>query len=210
MLKSTALFSIVALASTSALAGSGYGTAGYSCDWSNKGQASIAAPTVTQSYALPASTTTTVQSQPSPLLQYASAQPDIVDTAIAAGSFNTLVAAVQAAGLVDTLKGPGPFTVFAPTDAAFAALPAGTVEMLLKPENIDQLRAVLTYHVIPGKVTSDQLIGQRLSAGTVQGTTVDIDATAGVMVDNATVVQADIMTENGVIHVIDSVLLPSS
>lgn len=211
MLKSTALFSIVALASTSALAGSGYGTAG-GCDWSNKAQASVATPAPVQSYALPASQRTaetmTVQSEPSPLLQYASVTPDIVDTAVSAGSFNTLVAAVQAAGLVDTLKGDGPFTVFAPTDAAFATLPAGTVESLLRPENIDQLRAVLTYHVVPGKVTSDQLVGQRLSAGTVQGSPVTIDATNGVRVDNATVVQADIVTSNGVIHVIDSVLLP--
>lgn len=213
MLKSTALFSIVALASTSALAGDGYGSAG-GCDWSNKAQASIAAPTVTQSYALPATQTTTQYYTQAPehsaLLQYASTQPDIVDTAVSAGSFNTLVAAVQAAGLVDTLKGPGPFTVFAPTDAAFAALPAGTVENLLKPENVDQLRAILTYHVVPGKVTSDQLVGQRLSAGTVQGTTLDIDATSGVMVDNATVVQADVAAGNGVIHIIDSVLIPSS
>jgi len=208
MLKPAALFSIVALASTSALAGSGYGTAG-GCDWSNKSQASTTAPV--QSYALPASQTTlgysSVQSEPS-LLQYASVTPDIVDTAVSAGSFNTLVAAVQAAGLVDTLKGPGPFTVFAPTDAAFAALPAGTVENLLMPQNIDQLRAVLTYHVVPGKVTSDQLVGQRVMAQTVQGSTVDIDATAGVMVDKASVTQADILTSNGVIHVIDSVLLP--
>ncbi len=213
MLKSFALFSIVAFASTSALAGSGYGTAGYHCNWSKPGQASIGTPTVTQSYsALPASQTVTQYTtvQTSPLLHQVGVKPDIVDTAVSAGSFNTLVAAVQAAGLVDTLKGSGPFTVFAPTDAAFAALPAGTVESLLKPENIDQLRAVLTYHVVPGKVTSDQLAGQRLSAGTVQGTTVDIDATAGVRVDNANVVKADIITSNGVIHVIDSVLLPSS
>jgi len=210
MLRSAALFSIVALASTSALAGSGYG-AGYTCDWSNKSQASVATPAPVQSYALPASQRTlgytTMQSDPS-LLQYASTTPDIVDTAVSAGSFNTLVAAVQAAGLVDTLKGPGPFTVFAPTDAAFAALPAGTVENLLMPQNIDQLRAVLTYHVVPGKVTSDQLVGQRVMAQTVQGSTVDIDASNGVMVDEASVTQADILTSNGVIHVIDSVLLP--
>jgi len=213
MLKSAALFSIVALASTSALAGDGYGTAG-GCDWSNKAQASVAAPAMTQSYALPATQTTTefysTAPQASPLLQYAGMTPDIVDTAVSAGSFNTLVAAVQAAGLVDTLKGPGPFTVFAPTDEAFAALPAGTVESLLMPENIDKLRAVLTYHVVSGKVTSDQLAGQRIMADTVQGSTLDVNATSGVMVNQANVVQADIMTGNGVIHVIDSVLIPSS
>ena len=134
---------------------------------------------------------------------------DIVDTAIAAGQFETLVAAVQAAGLVDTLKGEGPFTVFAPTDAAFAALPEGTVENLLKPENKDQLIAVLTYHVIPGAVMSGDIAGKKLEVATVQGSDLSIDATMGVKVDNATVVSADIETSNGVIHVIDNVLLPN-
>ncbi|MEO0623953.1 MAG: fasciclin domain-containing protein [Pseudomonadota bacterium] len=134
---------------------------------------------------------------------------DIVDTAVGAGDFTTLVAAVQAAGLVDTLKGDGPFTVFAPTDAAFAALPAGTVEDLLKPENKDQLVAVLTYHVVPGKVMSTDLAGKTVEAETVQGTTVDIDATSGVTVDGATVTAADIEATNGVIHVIDAVILPN-
>ena len=134
---------------------------------------------------------------------------DIVDTAIAAGQFETLVAAVQAAGLVDTLKGEGPFTVFAPTDAAFAALPEGTVENLLKPENKDQLIAVLTYHVIPGAVMSGDIAGKKLEVATVQGGDLSIDATMGVKVDNATVVSADIETSNGVIHVIDHVLLPN-
>jgi|TARA_B110000305_G_scaffold64957_1_gene72549 uncharacterized surface protein with fasciclin (FAS1) repeats len=134
---------------------------------------------------------------------------DIVDTAIAAGQFETLVAAVQAAGLVDTLKGEGPFTVFAPTDAAFAALPEGTVENLLKPENKDQLIAVLTYHVIPGAVMSGDIAGKKLEVATVQGSDLSIDATMGVKVDNATVVSADIETSNGVIHVIDHVLLPN-
>ncbi len=135
---------------------------------------------------------------------------DIVDIAAGNESFSTLVAAVSAAGLVETLKSEGPFTVFAPTNEAFAALPAGTVESLLKPENKDQLVAVLTYHVVPGAVTSDQLIGQKLSVATVQGDTVDIDATGGgVMVDGATVVTPDIMASNGVIHVIDSVILPN-
>lgn len=134
---------------------------------------------------------------------------DIVDTAVAAGSFNTLVAAVQAAGLVDVLKGDGPFTVFAPTDAAFAKLPAGTVENLLKPENKAQLAAILTYHVVAGKVMSADLLGKKLDAATVQGSTVSIDATGDtVRVDGATVVTADIATKNGVIHVIDAVILP--
>ena len=117
---------------------------------------------------------------------------------------------VQAAGLVDTLKGDGPFTVFAPTDEAFAKLPAGTVETLLKPENKDQLVAVLTYHVVPGKVMSGDIAGKKLQAATVQGQKVSVDATNGVKIDNATVVSADIETSNGVIHVIDTVILPKS
>lgn len=137
------------------------------------------------------------------------AKADIVDTAVSAGSFSTLVAAVQAAGLVDTLKGEGPFTVFAPTDEAFAKLPEGTVEMLLKPENKGKLVAVLTYHVVPGKVMSADLAGKKLGAKTVEGSDVDIDATTGdVKVDGATVVKADIATSNGVIHVIDQVIMP--
>lgn len=139
---------------------------------------------------------------------HATVSADIVDTAVGAGAFNTLVAAVTAADLVATLKSDGPFTVFAPTDEAFAKLPAGTVENLLKPENKQQLVAVLTYHVVAGKVTSADLAGKRLEAKTVQGTTVDIDATDGVRVDGANVVQADIMTSNGIIHVIDRVILP--
>lgn len=134
---------------------------------------------------------------------------DIVDTAVAAGSFETLVAAVQAADLVDTLKGEGPFTVFAPTDDAFAALPEGTVESLLKPENKDQLVAILTYHVVPGKVMSGDL-SDDMTAATVQGGDITIDLDAGVMVNDANVVQADIEAENGVIHVIDKVILPAS
>ncbi|MEL6838498.1 MAG: fasciclin domain-containing protein [Pseudomonadota bacterium] len=135
-------------------------------------------------------------------------EPDIVDIAASNGNFNTLVAAVTAADLVDTLKSEGPFTVFAPTDEAFAKLPAGTVDNLLLPENKDQLTAILTYHVVPGAVTSDQLAGQRLSVATVNGEEVHIDGTNGVMVDDATVTTADIIASNGVIHVIDSVLLP--
>ena len=133
---------------------------------------------------------------------------DIVDTAVGAGDFTTLVAAVEAAGLVDTLKGDGPFTVFAPTDAAFAALPEGTVETLLKPENKDQLIAILTYHVVPGKVMSTDL-SDDMTATTVQGGDITIDLDDGVKVNEATVVAADIETENGVIHVIDSVILPN-
>ena len=133
---------------------------------------------------------------------------DIVDTAISAGQFNTLVAAVQAAGLVETLKGEGPFTVFAPTDEAFASLPEGTVDNLLKPENQDQLVAVLTYHVVPGKVMSTDIAGKSLEVESVQGSALSVDATSGVTVDGATVVAADIETDNGVIHVIDKVVLP--
>jgi len=138
---------------------------------------------------------------------YADGRKDIVDTAVSAGSFTTLVAAVQAAGLVDTLKGDGPFTVFAPTDDAFAALPEGTVDTLLLPENKDQLIAILTYHVVPGKVMSTDL-SDGMEARTVQGDTVTIDLDNGVMVEEATVVSADIEASNGVIHVIDTVILP--
>lgn len=134
---------------------------------------------------------------------------DIVDTAASSDQFSTLVAAVKAAGLVETLKGDGPFTVFAPTNAAFAALPAGTVENLLKPENKDQLVAVLTYHVLPGKYMSGEIAGKTAEVATVQGSNLSIDATSGVMVDGATVTTADIITTNGVIHVIDKVVLPN-
>ena len=134
---------------------------------------------------------------------------DIVDVAAGNESFDTLVQAVQAAGLVDTLKGEGPFTVFAPTDEAFAELPEGTLESLLQPENQDQLQAILTYHVVPGEVTSDQLAGQQLSVETVQGAPVEIDAAnGGVMVNDAQVTQPDVQADNGVIHVIDKVIMP--
>ncbi len=133
---------------------------------------------------------------------------DIVDTAVAAGNFKTLAAALKAAGLIDTLKGPGPFTVFAPTDEAFAKLPAGTVDDLLKPENHDKLVAVLTYHVVAGKVMAKDVVKLH-EAKTVNGKDVKIMAEGGkVMVDNANVVSTDIACSNGVIHVIDSVLLP--
>ena len=134
--------------------------------------------------------------------------PDIVDIAAANPDFSTLVAAVSAAGLVDTLKGDGPFTVFAPTNAAFAALPAGTVESLLLPENKAKLVAILTYHVVPGAVTSDQLVGKRMDVATVNGQTVHIDGRKGVKVNKSTVTTADIAASNGIIHVIDKVLLP--
>jgi uncharacterized surface protein with fasciclin (FAS1) repeats len=134
---------------------------------------------------------------------------DIVETAVGAGSFKTLAAALQAAGLVETLKGAGPFTVFAPTDEAFAKLPAGTVENLLKPENRDQLRALLTYHVVAGKVTAAQ-VTKLTSAKTVQGSDVTIAASGGkVKIDGANVVKADVMASNGVIHVIDTVIMPN-
>jgi uncharacterized surface protein with fasciclin (FAS1) repeats len=137
------------------------------------------------------------------------ADKDIVDTAVAAGSFNTLAAALKAADLVDTLKGKGPFTVFAPTDAAFAKLPPGTVDMLLQPENKEKLRAILTYHVVTGKVTSAQVM-KMTSAKTVDGQSVTISVHGGsVMVNDATVVKADIEASNGIIHVIDTVLMPS-
>lgn len=136
------------------------------------------------------------------------AEKDIVDTAVSAKQFNTLVAAVKAAGLVETLKGEGPFTVFAPTDDAFAKLPEGTVESLLKPENKEKLIAVLTYHVVPGKVMAADVV-KLTEAKTAQGSTVDIKVAKGkVMVDNANVIKTDIECSNGVVHVIDAVILP--
>jgi uncharacterized surface protein with fasciclin (FAS1) repeats len=134
---------------------------------------------------------------------------DIVDTAVSAGQFDTLVAAVTAADLVDTLKGDGPYTVFAPTDEAFAALPVGTLDNLLKPENKDQLAAILTYHVIPGKIMSADIAGQVSDVETVNGATLAVNATHGVTVNGANVVSADIETSNGVIHVIDAVVIPN-
>jgi uncharacterized surface protein with fasciclin (FAS1) repeats len=133
------------------------------------------------------------------------AERDIVDTAVSAGSFKTLATALTAAGLVDTLKGPGPFTVFAPTDEAFAKLPPGTLEALLADRA--KLAAVLTYHVVPGKVLAADVV-KLTEAKTVQGQSVRISTAGGVQVDNARVVQADILASNGVIHVIDSVILP--
>jgi uncharacterized surface protein with fasciclin (FAS1) repeats len=134
---------------------------------------------------------------------------DIVDTAVAAGSFTTLAKALEAAGLVQTLKGAGPFTVFAPTDAAFAKLPPGTLESLLKPENKSKLQRILTYHVVPGRVTAADVVKLQ-SAKTVSGDAIAVATRNGkVTVDNANVVKTDIMASNGVIHVIDAVILPT-
>ena len=133
---------------------------------------------------------------------------DIVDTAASNKQFSTLVAAVKAAGLVDTLKSSGPFTVFAPTNEAFAALPKGTLESLLKPENKTKLAAILKHHVVSGKVLASDVTGKKLSQATVNGTKIDIDGTSGVTVSGAKVISADLGTTNGVIHVIDKVLLP--
>ncbi len=135
---------------------------------------------------------------------------DIVDTAVAAGSFKTLVAAVTAADLVDTLKGTGPFTVFAPSDDAFAKLPAGTVDDLVKPENKAKLAAILTLHVMSGKVMAADVVGNKLTPTSVNGETLDVDGTNGVTVNGAHVTTADITCTNGVIHVIDAVLLPKA
>ncbi|MEQ8258103.1 MAG: fasciclin domain-containing protein [Roseovarius confluentis] len=138
---------------------------------------------------------------------FAESGKDIVDTATEAGDFSTLLAAAEAAGLVETLKGDGPFTVFAPTDDAFAALPEGTVDTLLMPENKDQLTSILTYHVVPGKVMSGDL-SNGMTAETVQGSEVTIGTEGGVTVNDANVVTADIEASNGVIHVIDGVIMP--
>ncbi|MEM6759260.1 MAG: fasciclin domain-containing protein [Pseudomonadota bacterium] len=143
----------------------------------------------------------------------APAGDDIIDVASGNPDFSTLVAAVSAAGLVDTLKGPGPFTVFAPTNAAFAALPAGTVDTLLLPENRDQLVSILTHHVVPGQITAGDVLGTRQTVTTVQGGTLDVNGLvgkfgSGVRVNNANVIQPDVFASNGVIHAIDAVLLP--
>ncbi len=143
----------------------------------------------------------------SPMMTAQMKKADIVDTAVAAGSFKTLAAALGAAGLVDTLKGPGPFTVFAPTDEAFAKLPAGTVEGLLKPENKAKLARILTYHVVSGAVYAKDVVKLH-EANTVAGAVVKIDAHNGVKINDATVITADIKTSNGVIHAIDTVLMP--
>jgi uncharacterized surface protein with fasciclin (FAS1) repeats len=143
----------------------------------------------------------------SPLSADHHGKKDIVDTAVAAGQFTTLAAALKAAGLIDTLKGKGPFTVFAPTDAAFAKLPAGTVEGLLKDKA--KLTKILTYHVVPGKVLAADVVKLK-DAKTVEGSTVTIDTSNGVKINNATVVKTDVEASNGVIHVIDTVIMPAS
>lgn len=141
----------------------------------------------------------------------AASSVDIVDTAVAAGSFTTLAKALEAAGLIDALKGDGPFTVFAPTDAAFAKLPAGTIAALLKPENKKKLQAILLYHVVPGKVAATEVMKLNgRSVKTLQGGMVKVSTKHGVRVDNAKVTQTDIGASNGVIHVIDTVLMPPS
>lgn len=157
------------------------------------------------------STTITTDSSSATSTAQSGATGDIVDTATKAGSFTTLAKALDAAGLTETLKGAGPFTVFAPTDEAFAKLPAGALDELLKPENKDKLKAILTYHVVSGKVmASDVAKMDGKMAKTVQGGELHISTTGGVKVDNATVTQPDIAASNGVIHVIDTVLMPSS
>ena len=138
------------------------------------------------------------------------AKTNIVETAVAAGQFKTLAAALEAAGLVDALTGEGPFTVFAPTDEAFAKLPAGTVESLLKPENKEKLKAILLYHVVPGNVTAKQVM--KLNGRTVktlEGASIKVSTTHGVTVNDARVTKTDVQASNGVIHVIDTVLLPN-
>jgi uncharacterized surface protein with fasciclin (FAS1) repeats len=135
---------------------------------------------------------------------------NIVDTAVASGSFKTLVAAVEAAGLTDTLTGTGPFTVFAPSDAAFAKLPAGTVEDLVKPENKDKLTKILTLHVLPGAIMSKDVAGKKMSPKSVQGEELHVHGTNGVVVSGSKVSSADIACSNGVIHVIDTVIMPKA
>jgi len=134
---------------------------------------------------------------------------NIVETAVQSGKFNTLVAALKAAGLVNTLNGKGPFTVFAPSDTAFSKLPAGTVDGLLMPENKAKLVSILAYHVIPGKVMSGDIAGKKISVKTVQGNKISVDAMYGVKINDSNVVSADIAATNGVIHVIDKVLMPN-
>lgn len=143
--------------------------------------------------------------------KYDKSKKDIVDTAVAAGQFTTLAKALEAAGLVEVLKGSDKYTVFAPTDEAFAKLPAGTLETLLKPENKEKLKAILLYHVVKGKVEAKDVVklnGQDVA--TVQGGTVKVDTTNGVKVNSSTVIKADVKASNGVIHVIDTVLIPAS
>lgn len=143
-----------------------------------------------------------------PLIGARAEMKDVVDVATGTGTHNTLVTAIKAAGLVETLKGKGPFTVFAPTDAAFAKLPEGKLDDLLKPENKGELTEILTYHVVPSKIMSGDIKGKKVKAKTVEGSELSVDATKGVKVDNATVTAADVAASNGVIHVIDTVIIP--
>jgi uncharacterized surface protein with fasciclin (FAS1) repeats len=153
--------------------------------------------------------TALVLSAGSPLSAGCGGEHDIVDTAVEAGSFNTLVAAVKAAGLVEALKGDGPFTVFAPSDEAFAKLPAGTVESLLEPANIDKLTAILTYHVVPGKILAADV--KPGNVATLQGSSFSVSSNQGaLMVNQAKIVATDVTATNGVIHVIDEVIIPGS
>jgi uncharacterized surface protein with fasciclin (FAS1) repeats len=173
-----------------------------------KGSRFYSAASMSLALALTAGFLARPQSAPAAAAAEEAAKKDIVDTAVAAGDFKTLAAALKAAGLVDTLKGEGPFTVFAPTDDAFAKLPAGTVESLLKPENKEKLVAILTYHVVPAKAMAKDVAGMT-SAKTVNGKKLKLKVDGDkVNVNEATVTKADIETSNGVIHVIDAVLLP--
>lgn len=146
--------------------------------------------------------------EPAMEMEAPEALPDVVGAALAAPNLSTLVTAVSAAGLVETLQGPGPFTVFAPVDEAFAALPAGTVDTLLEPENLNDLQGVLTYHVVPGVVTAADLV-EGMELTTVQGETLTVSLAGGASINGANVVAADVMVSNGVVHIIDAVLLPS-
>jgi uncharacterized surface protein with fasciclin (FAS1) repeats len=143
-----------------------------------------------------------------PLTMARAETQDIAEVVVGAGNLKTLVAAIKAADLVETLKGKGPFTVFAPTDDAFAKLPKGTVDDLLKPQNRAKLAKILTYHVVPGKITASDIKGKETNVKTVEGSNLAVDAKKGVRINNAKVVEADIIASNGVIHVIDTVLMP--
>lgn len=165
----------------------------------------LASATFAATLAVGGAVATPALAEPSQVAKAAPRAGDIIDVAVADGRFKTLAAAIQAAGLVDTLKGAGPFTVFAPTDEAFAKLPKGTVEGILADKA--KLTAILTYHVVPGKISSDEVAKAR-SLKTVQGGSLTVDASRGVKVDGATVIQADVPARNGVIHAIDTVVVP--
>jgi uncharacterized surface protein with fasciclin (FAS1) repeats len=168
----------------------------------------LATGLATTSHAGPPSATKAAASASSMTKAPERASANILEVATSAGQFSTLVAAINAAGLTETLNGAGPFTVFAPSDAAFAKLPAGTVESLLMPENKAKLVAILTYHVVPGKITSADLAGVTATPASVQGSALSVDSSSGIKIGGATVTGPDIAASNGVIHVIDSVLMP--